>query len=183
MVLLQLFAGYQEDKSHNDLKNDPAMQCLLQTEQSASQPTVSRFWNSLSDNVLDGIENMIDYLNDGARFARRQKEIVIDIDSTHFDTFGEQEDTDYNAHYGTYGYHPLVAYDGVHGDFLKAGLRPGNVYTSAEADAFILDLLKHVRTNSSLLNSIVLRANSGFASPEIYRVCEKNDGLFNWSEI
>ena len=174
LVLLQLYAGYQEDKANKELKNDPAFNCLLETEQSASQPTVSRFWNDLSDDVLTGMENLIDYLNDGSRFARQQKELVIDIDSTHFDTFGKQENTDYNAHYGTYGYHPLVAYDGVHGDFLKAELRPGNVYTSTGAEIFIKELLDHIRTQSSLLNSIVLRADSGFASPAIYRVCEEH---------
>ena len=137
LVLLQLYAGYQEDNANNELKDDPAFNCLLEKEQSASQPTVSRFWNDLSDDVLTGIKNLIDYLNDGSRFARQQKELVIDIDSTHFDTFGKQENTDYNAHYGTYGYHPLVAYDGVHGDFLKAELRPGNVYTSAGSETFI----------------------------------------------
>lgn len=173
LVLLQLHAGYPEDNANNELKNDPAFNCLLDTEESASQSTVSRFWNDLPDEVLDGLETLIDYLNDGSRFARQQTELVLDIDSTHFDTFGKQEKTDYNAHYGTYGYHPLVAYDGVHGDFLKAELRPGNVYTSTGSETFIKELLKHVRSQSSLLNSIVLRADSGFASPEIYRVCEE----------
>lgn len=172
LVLLQIYAGYQEDKANNDLKDDPAFKNLLETEQSASQSTVSRFWNDLPDDVLSGLVDLINYLIDGARFARQQSELVIDIDSTHFDTFGKQENTDYNAHYGTYGYHPLVAFDGVHGDFLKAELRPGNVYTSAGAETFIKDLLEHMRTQSSLLDNIVLRADSGFASPEIYRVCE-----------
>lgn len=173
LVLLQLYAGYPEDKANNELKNDPAFNCLLDTEESASQSTVSRFWNDLSDEVLTGMESLIDYLNDGSRFARQQKELVIDIDSTHFDTFGKQENTDYNAHYGTFGYHPLVAYDGVHGDFLKAELRPGNVYTSTGAGIFLKELLEHIDTQSTLLNNIVLRADSGFASPEIYRVCEE----------
>src|SRR5699024_6764770 len=162
LVLLQLYAGYQEDKANKELKNDPAFNCLLETEQSASQPTVSRFWNDLSDDVLTGMENLIDYLNDGSRFARQQKALVINIGSTDLDTIGKQEITDYNTQYGTYGYHPLVAYDGVHGDFLKAELRPGNVYTSTGAEIFIKELLDHIRTQSSLLNSIVLRADSGF---------------------
>lgn len=43
LVLLQLFAGYQKDKAHKDLKDDPAIQCLSEKEKSASQPIVSRF--------------------------------------------------------------------------------------------------------------------------------------------
>ncbi|MDN6162359.1 MAG: IS1380 family transposase [Atopostipes sp.] len=173
LVLYQIYAGYEKDDSHDDLKSDPAFQNLLEKENSASQPTVSRFWPELTEDVLSGIEKLIDYLNDGARFSRKQEELVIDIDSTHFDTFGQQEKTDYNAHYGTYGYHPLVAFDGVHGDFLKAELRPGNVYTSTGADTFLQELLSSVQKDSLLLNSIVLRADSGFASPEIYEICEE----------
>ena len=33
--------------------------------------------------------------------------------------------------------------------------------------------MDHISTQSSLLNRIVLRTDSGFASPEIYRVCEE----------
>lgn len=69
--------------------------------------------------------------------------------------------------------YPLVAFDGVHGDFLKAELRPGNVYTSTGADTFIQELLTHVQEQSPLLNSVVLRADSGFALPAIYNICEE----------
>lgn len=57
------------------------------------------------------------------RTVRNDTEMIIDLDSTHSDTFGHQEQTDYNAHYQTNGYHPLVAFDGLTGDFLKAKLR------------------------------------------------------------
>lgn len=41
------------------------------------------------------------------------------------------------------GFHPLVAFDGATGDFLKAQLRPGNVYTSNGVVEFIRPLIKH----------------------------------------
>ncbi|MGS1293126.1 transposase (plasmid) [Enterococcus faecium] len=69
-------------------------------------------------------------LIDKARLIRNDTELIIDLDSTHSDTFGHQEQTNYNTHYQTYGYHPLVAFDGLTGDFLKAELRSGNQYTS-----------------------------------------------------
>lgn len=68
----------------------------------------------------------------------------------------------------------MVAYDGVYGDFLKSELRPGNVYTSKEAEIFIKELLSHIRSQSTLLDNIVLRADSGFASPATYDVCEQH---------
>lgn len=61
----------------------------------------------------------------------------LDLDSTHSDTYGNQEEAAYNGHYRTTGYHPLVAFDGLTGDFLKAELRPGNVYTSTGVQEFL----------------------------------------------
>lgn len=66
---------------------------------------LSRFWNELLDAILDGLEKLIDYLNDGARFAHQQIELVIDNDSAYLDTFGKQENTNYNVHYRIYGGH------------------------------------------------------------------------------
>ncbi|CAM2078478.1 MAG: transposase [uncultured Clostridium sp.] len=60
------------------------------------------------------------------------KQVLIDLDSTNCQTFGEQYGTNYNFHYSANGYHPLVAFDGLIGDFIKAELRAGNVYTSRQ---------------------------------------------------
>lgn len=50
--------------------------------------------------------------------------MIIDLDSTHSDTYGDQELADFNAHYGTVGFHhPLVAFEGITRDFLRAQLR------------------------------------------------------------
>ncbi len=61
---------------------------------------------------------------------RESNTLIIDLDSTHADTYGEQELTAFNTHYGTVGFHRLVAFNGTIRYFLKAGLRRGNVYTS-----------------------------------------------------
>lgn len=62
---------------------------------------------------------------------------MIDVDPTHSDTFGNQENAAYNGYHGTLGYHPLVAFDRLIGFFLGAQLRPGNVYTSNGAADFL----------------------------------------------
>ncbi|OJG56532.1 Spn1 transposase [Enterococcus italicus DSM 15952] len=99
---------------------------------------------------------------------------MIDIDSTHSDTFGRQEQTNYNAHYQTYGYHPLVAFNGLTGDFLKAELRPGNQYTSKGIKAFIEPLLSHY-IEELPTTDILVRGDSGFATPEVYEPCENTN--------
>ena len=87
------------------------------------------------------------------------------------DTFGRQEQANYNAHYQTYGYHPLVAFDGVTGYFLKAQLRVGNRYTSHGVREFITPLLEQYSKKDSY-KKLLVRGDSEFATPDLYESCE-----------
>lgn len=77
------------------------------------------------------------------------------------------------------GFHPLVAFDGLTGDCLKAQLRPGNVYTSNGVVDFVQPLLAHYNQHFPGMIPFV-RADSGFAVPGLYELCEK---LFVWYVI
>ncbi len=116
-------------------------------------------------------------LIDKVRLKRNTTEMTIDLDSTHSDTFGNQEGTNYNAHYQTNGYHPLVAFDGLTGDFLKAELRSGNVYTSNGVRDFLRPLLNHY-SQQLPCTTILVRGDSGFATPEVYETCELNESFY-----
>ncbi len=65
-----------------------------------------------------------------------------------------------------------MAFDGVTGDFLKAKLRPGNVYTSNGVIEFIQPLIEHYNEKFPE-TSLFLRGDSGFAVPALYELCEK----------
>lgn len=116
-------------------------------------------------------------LLDRGRLTTNQTELIIDVDSTHSDTFGNQESSDFNAHYQTNGFHPLVAFDGQNEAFLAAQLRPGNVYTSKEIRPFLEPLLQHYQ-NSLPCTEILVRGDSGFATPELYDTCEENKAFY-----
>lgn len=92
---------------------------------------------------MDQLQSLNQALIDKVRLIRNDTELIIDVNSTYSDTFGHREQTDFNARYPTYGYHPLVAFDGFTGDFLKAELCSGNQYTSKRVKAFIEPLLHH----------------------------------------
>ncbi len=90
---------------------------------------------------MDAFQTLNQALIDQARLLTNQTTTIIDIDSTHSDTYGNQKATDYNAHYGSEGYHPLLAIDND-GNLLKAILRPGNAYTSTDIKTFLEPLFK-----------------------------------------
>lgn len=138
--LYQIIAGYAEDDAADQLTEDPVFTQIIGTDALASQPSLSRFFGRFDQSSMEQLNNANRELIDKVHQTRESKALIFDLDSTHSDTYGDQESTAYNAHYGTVGFHPLVAFDGVTGDFLKAKLRPGNVYTSNGVVDFIQPL-------------------------------------------
>ena len=170
-LVLQIVAGYNTDSAANILQNDPVLQTLSIDEPLASQSSISRFYDRVVVETILTLQVLNQDLIDKARLVRNDTNMIIDLDSTHSDTFGHQEETAYNAHYGTNGYHPLVAFDGLTGDFLKAKLRSGNQYTSNGVKEFLEPLLAHYNQTIPTTD-ILVRGDSGFATPDVYDLCD-----------
>ena len=169
--MLQIVAGYNTDSAANILQHDPVLQTLSTDEPLASQSSISRFYDRVVVETILTLQVLNQDLIDKARLVRNDTNMIIDLDSTHSDTFGHQEQTAYNAHYGTNGYHPLVAFDGLTGDFLKAKLRSGNQYTSNGIKEFLEPLLEHYNQTIPTTD-ILVRGDSGFATPDVYDLCD-----------
>lgn len=176
-LLLQLIAGYRTDVAANRLVKEPVFTMVLSKEKLASQPTMSRFINSLTSETLFELHGLATTLNEIYFKQVNQQVMIIDIDSTHADTYGKQENTDYNGHYGTTGYHPLVAFDALSGLCLGAEQRAGNAYTSKDSESFLRPIIEKYR-NYSCDMTLLVRGDSGFAKPEIYDVCEELHAQF-----
>lgn len=170
--IYQMIAGYPEDDAADQLTNDPVFTQVLETSALASQPSLSRFFARFDAASLEQLQQANQELLDKMQRHRKSEAIIFDLDSTHADAYGNQESIAYNAHYGTVGFHPLVAFDGVTGDFLKAQLRPGNVYTSNGVVEFVKPLIEHYNEKFPEITPFI-RADSGFAVPKLYDLCEK----------
>lgn len=176
-LIFQLIGGYSADSSANVIRHDPVFQAIMGKDTLVSQSSISRFLGRLSDKNVNQLQELNQAFIDKARLVRNKNEMIFDLDSTHSDTFGNQEQTDYNAHYQTNGYHPLVCFDGLSGDFLKAELRSGNQYTSKGVKAFLEPLFEHYHKTVPVSHSLV-RGDSGFAVPDLYILCEEYDSQY-----
>ncbi|GAB2319058.1 IS1380-like element ISEcp1 family transposase [Alkalibacterium sp. s-m-22] len=170
-IILQFIGGYNTDSAANILQHDPVLQTLSIDEPLASQSSISRLYDRVEGETIKTLQVFNQALIDKARLVRNDTNMIIDLDSTHSDTFGHQEQTAYNAHYGTNCYHPLVAFDGLTGDFLKAKLRSGNQYTSNGVKEFLEPLLEHYNQTIPTTD-ILVRGDSGFATPDVYDLCD-----------
>lgn len=118
----------------------------------------------MDDVTLMQFDWMLYLLRQKVYSIRKPEMVLLDIDSTLFDTFGKQEGVGFNYHYSNHGYHPLLCYDGLTGDLLKAVLRLGNVYSSTGCCEFLQSLLmKYLEDYPDI--KLYLRGDSGFAKP------------------
>ena len=173
-MIYQIIAAYFEDNCADELTNDPIFTSILNKNCLASQPTLSRFWNRMDEDTLKQLDQIDSAMRKVIYSIKRPDFMLFDLDSTLLNTYGKQEGEGFNYHYQAHGYHPLLCFDGMTRDLLKAELRDGTQYCSKDADKFMTSLLQEYRSNFPLM-PLYLRGDSGFAAPGLYEVCEEYD--------
>ncbi len=113
----QIIARYAEGDAADQLTHDPVFKEIIETPTLASQPSLSRFYTRFDKDSIEQLNLANQEMLDKIHCFRQSKELFIGLDSTHSDTYGDQESSSYNTHYSTMGFHPLVAFDGATGDF------------------------------------------------------------------
>lgn len=172
-MIYMFIAGYFEDDASDELTVDPVFKSVLEKDALASQPTVSRFFNRMDEDTLNQFLAIGRMLRKKIYSIQMPQAVILDLDSTLLDTYGRQEGSAFNFHYQSNGYHPLVCYDGMIGDLIKIQLRDGNEYSCTSVVDFLQPILDEYLNDYPQI-SILLRGDSGFATPELYRQCEEN---------
>jgi hypothetical protein len=140
----------------------------------ASQPTISRFENAVSARgcylMAEALFEL--YLRERAKNGAPKK-ILLDLDATDDPTHGDQEGAYYHGYYQEHILHPLLVFDGNTGQLITAVLRAGNTHASRGALAVLKRIVRKLREAWGQGLHIEIRADAGFAVPEIYAYCEK----------
>ncbi len=166
--VFMLMQGYEDTNDVEHLKNDPLYEDILQGDM-ASQPTLSRFENSLGkQGIFDlchaWVERYVDSL------AGRD-ELIIDIDSTDDPTHGAQQLSMFNGYYGQFMYNELFFHDGQTGQIIVPVLRPGNSHSNKWYVAILKRIVEKIRAAHPGLR-IIIRADSGFSCPAFYALAD-----------
>ena len=99
--------------------------------------------------------------------------VILDLDSTLLYAYGNQEGGAFNFHYQSNGYHPLVCYDGMTGDLINIQLRDGTEYSCTRVVNFLQPILEKYPNGYPEI-CILLRGDSGFATPDLCKQHEEN---------
>lgn len=170
-----ILAGYEDQNDHDALRSDAVFKLLAgrlpDDDDLASQPTLSRFENSISPSSLLKLEEWFleRFVNS---FTEPRREITLDVDVFDDPAHGQQQLIFYHGFYDQYQY--LV-----------------RVITCAENDLVVLPVLLFGTADPALgvvedLERVVMRlrekfpevlirvrADSGFARPALYEACER----------
>ena len=176
--IMAIALGYEDANDAARLASDPVHKLLVgrapvEGEDLASQPTLSRFENSVGRKELFRMaETLADTVIERhrKRLHGRARRITIDLDPTDDPTHGAQQLTFFNWHYDTYCYLPMVGFltfnQEVEQYLVTAVLRPGNAPGSAGAVGLLRRLIDRLR-QAFPDAKIRVRLDGGFASPEV----------------
>lgn len=176
-------AGYGDCNDATGLRADPVFKLLCDRDPRgggdlASQPTLSRFENSLDGRTLVRLGRAFETERTEAfaRRARRARRVVIDLDGTEDPTHGQQTFSFFNGFYDSYCFLPLVGLLSVEGEpeqqLFCARLRPG---VGASGRCVIPLLRRTVARLRALLpkTRILVRMDGGFVNPRLLDVLEE----------
>jgi hypothetical protein len=167
-------AGYEDVNDAERLALDPAMRTIVDPRgldrTAASTSEMGRFeteWLTSEQNFAALIDLSGAWI-DRVHAHRPPKTIILDIDSSESLTYGNQEGSTYNGHFGCSCYHPLFLFNQF-GDLERCALRPGNVH-SADGWRGVLDPV--VARYRGKVARLYFRADAAFAMPEVYEFLE-----------
>ncbi len=174
----QLVGGYEDANDSNQLRHDPIykLACgrlpLPQQELLASQPTMTRLENHISKAELSKMRTqMVEHFI--ARYPSPPKQIVLDIDGWDDPTHGAQQLSCFHGYYGYPMYFPVLINEASSGYPLVLQLRQGNSHPGKGVVGILRWLFWRLR-RAWPTTRLVLRADGGFALPEIIRMCERS---------
>src|SRR5919107_2917567 len=170
--ILMIAAGYEDGNDADSLRHDPvfklALDALPDGAALCSQPTISRLENLPDLRALLRMARAMVGLY-CASFRQVPRRIVLDVDDTFDAVHGGQQLRLFNAYYDEYGFQPIVVFDGD-GRPVAAMLRPAKRPTGAEARAFLLLLVREIRSHWPRVE-ILIRADSHYCAPEVLDFC------------
>jgi hypothetical protein len=167
-------AGYEDVNDADRLCSDPAMRWVVGdwaiTGSAASASQMGRFetkWLSRTEN-LAALSDLPGQWIDKVHQRRPPRTIVLDMDSSESPTYGEQEGSAYNGHFGCTCYHPLFVFNQL-GDVERCALRPGNVHSADGWRAVLEPVIARYR---GIVKHLYFRGDAAFANPEMYEFLE-----------
>jgi hypothetical protein len=173
-------AGYEDTNDAERLSVDPALRHVVggraRSRSAASTSQMGRFETAVltGEENLSALENMPGRWIDRVHGRRPVRRIILDMDSSVSETYGQQEGSAYNGYFGCECYHPLFCFNQF-GDVERALLRHGNVASAEDWRSVLEPVVARYR---DLDIPRFFRGDAAFAKPELYDYLESEGYLY-----
>lgn len=173
--LFAMIAGYEDVNDHTRLRHDPILKTVADRDLDddlASQPTLSRFENSISAREVAEINRLL--VEQVIQRHRRcsPKRLILDIDPTDDPCHGQQQLALFNGFYDQRMYFPLLVFERESGMLVGVRLRAGTVHGSHRVLQLLIPIIRRLR-EAFPDAEIILRGDAGLAVPRLYAFCER----------
>src|SRR5262245_2801800 len=173
--LYSRLAGYEDVNDAERLALDPALRSVVggraKSQTAASTSEMARFeTETLSTN--ENLKHLMDLSGrwiDQAHRHRKLTKLILDMDSSVSETYGHQEGSAYNGHFGCTCYHPLFLFNQF-GGLERVLLRRGNRGSAKYWRRVLLPVITRYR-DCDLPK--FFRGDAAFAGPKLLRLLEK----------
>lgn len=174
MRIYGILAGYPDQNDHDVLRYDPVFKLVAgrspEDQHLASQPTLSRFENSID---IPSLRRLQDVFLDQfiASFATPPRHLTFDIDVFDDPTHGQQQLTFFHGYYDQYQYLPRVITCKENDLVVMICLLFGTAHPTLGIEDDLTNLVERLRAVWPDVQ-ISIRGDSGFAVPKMYLLCE-----------
>jgi hypothetical protein len=198
----QILAGYPDGNDAQVLRQDALFQTLVGVSPDAERPlasgsTLNRFHHAYTRRQAElpleerpvlreidtALTQRVQILNEylPELFIRTRGTpppfVILDIDPSDDPTHGQQVLSCFHGYFDQHQYFPLFVFDGATDFPLAAWLRPGTVHASCGAVTTLQTIVGTLRAAwPDVL--ILVRGDSGLATPEVYEFCEAQGLLY-----
>jgi hypothetical protein len=172
-------AGYEDVNDAERLCVDPAMRHVVGGRATrpgkcaASTSEVGRFETEIisTPSNLTSLMDLSGRWIDKVRQRMPLKELILDMDSSVSETYGDQQGSTYNGHFECTCYHPLFLFNQF-GDLERAMLRRGHHHSAKFWRRVLLPVIDRYRSDNI---PKFFRGDAAFANPALYRLLENED--------
>jgi hypothetical protein len=173
-------AGYEDTNDAERLSVDPAMRHVVggraTRRSAASTSQMGRFETEVltQPRNLSALMNLPGKWIDRLRQRKGVRQIILDLDSSVSETYGQQEGSAYNGYFGCECYHPLFCFNQF-GDLERALLREGHVASADDWRSVLEPVVGRYRDRDIRR---LFRGDAAFAKPEVYECLEAEGYLY-----
>jgi hypothetical protein len=175
-------AGYGDINDADRLAVDPVMRQVVGGRATKKQAAKTSQMGRFETDVLSQPDNLAALMDLSAQWIDQVQQrqptdrVILDLDSSVSETYGQQEGSAYNGYFECTCYHPLFCFN-QDGDLERALLRNGNVASADDWRSVLEPVVSRYRQRPGKFRRY-FRGDAGFANPEVYAFLEAEGYLY-----